>query len=722
MKTKGFLNKYTILGLILIIMSVYVKTEIQGSSFLEGDCFKPVLEKYVYKNTSSEKKTFVLQTEGEASPWMNANGKFTAKEQVLFTLNPNETKEIYTFTKPFCNVFSGKYFLTMKIKSTDNKVRETKKITFNVLESRDLSIKPVKKILVTTKCSETKTDITIKNNSKANEVILIKVFGLPEKWYKLSDTEFLLDKNKTKKIELKVTPECTASGKKDFNVLARIKGTEFFVFSPMETRIKNTQIIKISGKQTDFNACSETSETKTIEIENLGEKTDKIQFSTDYNKIRIEPETITLNGKSTAKVNLLIEKNPLMQNNKKTVKIKAKSLVFGNTFEKTIRIFFEDCYNLKELTDKNLENQAKTYCIEEPLTKTVSFINTGKKTVNGTTSIKGLKGKITPEKFSLQPGKKIDLKIIANLKDANNNTNSFELNITSKNLVLTKKIGFETEKCYSLQFSTSGFANKIVIPAGKEKVFTISLKNTGTKKQTASISVKAPFWVYFQPEKLELSPGTQKQFYVYLAPPIDAKDENKKISISVSGKYFFKKFDSNISTKNTLLKKTEKVDLNTLAKATQTSIKKEKIVLIEFALKNPLTERIKINKIEIVGYNTLQPSNLYLDANEEKTISTKISLGQATEKKIELELKIFTNKGVINKKVLVEVINSNNEEPPIKSALATSTVAIKGNNTNALIFFLFAVIIALFAYIGYIKKDNPDKKQTEKEPEILKKA
>ncbi|MEK6972953.1 MAG: hypothetical protein AABW72_02865 [archaeon] len=332
-------------NLILPILFILILTSVNafstfGTTFVEADCFNPGMAEFGIKNLENSTQKYVIEAIEETADWINLNGLWIKDNKLIFTLEPNETKALYGFIKPLCNTEPGEYIVALKIRENDNS--SLKNILVKVLDSRKIILDLNKSDISITQCEKAEFPISIKNNSKGNEIIEVVVDGLPQAWTAYTE-EFPLEKGKTADKTLWVLPTCTAKVKDyEFKVTAAIKGTNFYDEKTAKLTIDDAQNVYIEDKA--FVVCNELKENGTVIVKNLGLKKDLFHFKVEnLGKTSVTTADVELNPNEGIAVNILFDKVEGTGADK--VNFRVQSATFDKEYSKIFDVNKENCFD-----------------------------------------------------------------------------------------------------------------------------------------------------------------------------------------------------------------------------------------------------------------------------------------------------------------------------------------------------------------------------------------
>ncbi len=670
----GFLNKYTLLGLFLIILSLGAKADFVSGEFeLEGTCFDTVLAKYDFKNNWTETITYKLTAKGDGAEWVNVNGKWIGWETgtrdragpLVFELKPGETRVLIAYFGPCCYTKPGEY--TIGLQYSSEKGVKTREIKFTVLESRkiELEIEPQKATIG--QCEETEFEATVRNKSQLDETISLEFLGMDGEWLEIEKSEFMIEAGGEQQTTLKVEPGCMEGlGEYKGTARAKIKNTELFVEEDFFIEIIDKQEIKIMDRE--FTACNDVDEKKTITIKNSGRAEDLLALSIkgpDW--VHLREKSVSLNAGEEKQITLDFLGTDASETSA-SFTLTAESAVYGKTTAKAFGVEVKDCYKL------GIEkvSGAEKSCIENPLFFEFKAKNLSEKEVNVTAGITGLKAEIVPSSFSLEAGEEKTINAEFGFSGEIPGSKSFTLDIESENFSFSKEYGFGLEDCYAIEIGHEELCKGVEVTTGlevcpQEKIITSTVKNTGTKSQVVLIEITGLGWVFVEPEELALNPGEEKEFYTYFIPPVNAKEGTFTVSFKASAKDFLEKAAINVKVKH--IGPEEEIGISAESEIEEEIIETKKTVKARINLVNTGSCKLSVSGITAPEGVSFDFESFELDVNEKKTITATIFLGEETEaEEVSVPITITTDRGVIKKELNVSLKEETAEVGDIEGA------------------------------------------------------
>ncbi|MEM0360687.1 MAG: hypothetical protein QXK06_05115 [Candidatus Diapherotrites archaeon] len=717
-------NKYTILGLLLIMIGITAKADFVSGPFqLQAKCCESVLTEYEFKNNWPETIEYSLTAIGESADWVNINGQEIAKNPLVFSLEASETKKLYAFFTPCCYAKPGTYVIGLKYSS--KKGEKTQNITLSLPECRTLAVSVEPKNREAGQCEPALFEIKIANKSITMETVQAKIEGLPPEWLSIAlPQEFLLDKGAERAAQLKIEAPCNAELKTyTGKITAKIKGTDFSTSTDFSLEIKDKQAIQIgTDSQKKIQACNDREEQIAITIKNTGRAKDTLQLSLEAPEwIELKEKALVLEPNESKDIKLYFHTSNA-EEKEYPFTIKAFSPTYGKETVQEFKATIKDCFNLAITKVSGIESA----CIEDTLSYEFEAENTTKNAIIARASITGIKATVTPETFELRPAEKKKITVTFNLAGEKTGQKSFLLEIDSNYFKYAKEFSFNLNDCYSLEVSKKGLEKTIEMSAGafvcpQGKAITSTVKNTGTMEQTVSIKATGINWLKIEPSEITLKAGETKEFYAFLSPPVNITEGQYEALLEIKARDYSDKSKITVKVKTIGL---EQIDVSAESEIEQEILETEKTVKAKIKLKNTGNCKLTVTGIKGEGYTAKFDTEAFeLDVNEEKTITATISLGKSIEdKNISMQVTINTDKGVIKKTLLLDLAKEEATMEEIKpeetqTPIPTETISdqnkqeqaglatLGGNRLAnlAILFFLglIALIIVILTYQAY---------------------
>lgn len=680
------LNKYTLIGLLLILLSFGARAEFVSGEFeLEGDCFEAVFVNYDFKNNWTETVTYKLTAVGEGAEWVNINGQWIGwtpgskpgdeerSGPLVFELKPGETKILYAYFKPRCWTKPGKYVIGLQYSS--KKGVKTREIIFTVKESRkiELGVSPEK--IELGQCEPGEFDIKATNKSKIGETIELSVDGLKKEWIELSSKQFFLEKGAHRTVKLKVSPKCNDALKEyEGKAIAKIKNTELKTTKKLYVELIDKQEIQLGAeKERAFSACNDLVEEKEISVTNKGRAKDVLALSLDGPEwIELKDKAFTLKAGETQKARIVFHSGEIEEKDY-TFTLKAFSDLYEKETVQKFKVTIRDCYKL-EL--KKVSGPVEQ-CLEEPLSYEFLVKNIKERDSNVKVSVKGMSAEVSPAEFSLAEGKEQKVALAFDLSDETAGKKSFTLIVNAVNFELSKKFTLQLNDCYAIKLNAGNLTKTIEVSAGtkvwpQEKIITSTAKNTGTKSQILKLSVLGVDWILLEPQELALNPGEEREFYTYFVPPMTAKEGEHKAVLQANAKDFQKKIT--IKANVEIIGPEEEIDISAESKIEEEIIEEKKTVKATINLRNIGNRKLIVKDISAEEFNVeFEDTSFPLDVNEETAITATVFLGELEAEEISFPITIQTDRGPIKKMLTVSL---EKETAVVETPTPTETPAL----------------------------------------------
>jgi len=209
----------------------------------------------------------------------------------------------------------------------------------------------------------------------------------------------------------------------------------------------------------------------------------------------------------------------------------------------TLKIIPETCFSAEmEVRPKDL-----SVCLCSSASFEVSVKNTGKLPDNFTLRFQSYFLNQTIPEFGLNPGESKTFTFGFNIPlriDPGNYP--IKAVAVSNHFVLEEEANLnikEKGECYRVDMKAKEKVDGIKVVGGKKYLqeceavtVPVSLRNSGLHNDTYNIWVNGPEWVYVTPTTLALSPGEEKEVYLYISPPFDSEGN---YTINLTAKSFY---------------------------------------------------------------------------------------------------------------------------------------------------------------------------------------
>jgi uncharacterized membrane protein len=198
--------------------------------------------------------------------------------------------------------------------------------------------------------------------------------------------------------------------------------------------------------------------------------------------------------------------------------------------EDTADIVVENCY----AASMDISPQNQSVCFGTPVNYTVSVKNTGKLADSYTLKLDSQFMNASSQ-FSISPGQaRIESFTVQAPAESQAKDYPIRFSLQSGHLsassqaILTVK---PNSSCYSVQLISS---DQKFVQICNASTLTVTVKNTGEKKDKFSLTVDGPSWAYLSPNSVELGGGQQQDVYVYLSPCFNVEKKAYGIGIKAS--------------------------------------------------------------------------------------------------------------------------------------------------------------------------------------------
>ncbi len=715
-------NKFTVLGVLLVLLSFGVKAPFTEGDFeLGGDCFKITQETYVFQNNSAGTKNYTLTATGDGKDWINVSGKQIALEPLKFTLKAGESKEMPAFIKPCCCTLPKTYTIGLKVTGGEDL---TQVISFRVKDSRKISLALEPEIVEIGQCEKGEVTITVKNESQITEDYRLEVSGINEGWLELATTEFSLEKDSEREIKMFIQPPCDQKlGEYAGTLTVKIdECPELSEQAEVKVKIVDKQYIAIGSKEElEFGICNDVQEEREITVENLGRAEDSLKISIegpDWMQLREKAMTIKAGEKKTLHL-LLVESDA--DEGEYTATITAQSTKYGKETSAELKVMTEDCYNLTVEKTKGAEEA----CIENPLSYEFSLTNPKDTEISVSLSVEGLSATVNPKTLTLRPKESKSVTAAFDLEKEKPGKKEFALKVLSDNFKTSRTYGFELMNCYDLLVDYDGIREPIEIVISKgicqwEEVFTLKATNTGTMEQEVEISAGKVEWVTVEPAALDLKPDETKEFYVYVTPPLQTEEGSYTEILAVKARDYSREQRIKIDVSKV---EGEKPCLEAGSELEETIVTEEKTVKVKVMLTNTGNCALNITGVSSKAYSAaFEFEPFTLERGEEKVVNATLQLGKGFDaEEVELPLSIQTDRGILTQNVTVSLVEEAEEETPgaetgeekteeageeEEEAMPGGLLVLAPGTVNLLILLflaIVAVVIVMLAYYAYAK-------------------
>ena len=718
------LNKFTVLGLLLILISVGARADFTAGDFdLQVECCQSVFTTYEFTNNWAQTLTYRIKAVGDGAGWVNFNGKNLSEEELVFELKAGESKDLYAFVNPCCYTKQGEYVIGIEYKSA--KGTKTQEINVTVPECRTITLDVEPKKSVVGQCEKAEFEVKLSNQSIASENIEIEIEGIAEEWLDISGpTSFLLEKDGEKTLTVTVDAPCTAQLRKyPGKAIAKIKDTEFSVSDEFVFEIEDKQGILIgTAEQRDMKACNDLKDEKIISIKNNGRAKDALSLSIEGPEwAELKQKAVILDPDESKNITVYLNKGDIEEKGF-TFTLKAESQIFNKETEQIFHVEVKDCFAL----GFGKAAGAEEACLEEGLEYEFVVQNVKENDSEIKVGIEGMNAEITPTEFSLESGKEKTVKAVFDLSKETAGNKEFIVKVSGENFELEKSYVVKLNDCYAILLDPEKFSEGHLIEVGTQicpqaSIITSKVTNTGTKENTVTIKYTGPEWVLIQPTEMALAPGETKEFYAYFNAPITAEEGDFVVEAHLTATDYVETALSKLKVKQI---KAELIDVTADTELEEEIIETSTTIKAKINLKNTGNCSLEIKGITAEGFEVEFDSKAFvLDINEEKKVVATVFLGENFKgEEVTLPVTIETDRGFIKKTVKVNMseeevsIEETIQEPQAtietggeetEAAVMPASLASLGNATVNMVILLFlaivAVVIVILAYHTYTK-------------------
>jgi len=726
------LNKFTIFGLLLILISVGARADFTAGDFdLQVECCESVLTTYEFTNNYSQTLTYRLKSVGDGADWVNFNGRNLSEEELIFELNAGEAKDLYAFVNPCCYTKQGEYVIGIEYSSV--KGTKTQEINVSVPECRTIVLNVDPERSVVGQCEKAVFEVKLSNQSIASENIELEIEGIASEWLEVDGpTSFILEKDGERTLNITVDSPCTAQIREyPGRVIAKIKDTEFSVSDKFVFEVEDKQGIVIgTAEQRDMEACNDLKDERTISIENNGRAKDALSLSIEGPEwVELKQKAVILDPDESKNVTVYLDKGEI-EEKEFTFIMKAKSQIFNKETEQIFHVNVKDCFALGFGKAIGVEEA----CLEEGLEYEFVVENVKEKDSEIKVFIEGLTATIEPAEFSLKSGNEKTVKAVFDLTEETAGNKEFVVKVVGENFELEKSYVVKLNDCYAIASDHEEFSEDHLIEVGTQvcqnaSIITSTVTNTGTKTNTVTITYTGPEWVLIQPTELTLAPGETKEFYAYFNAPITAEEGDFVVEANLTATDHVETAVSNLEVKQI---KVELIDVTVESELEEEIVETSTTIKAKIHLKNTGNCSLEIKGMKAEGFEVeFDSTSFVLDINEERKVVATVLLGDNFEgEEVTVPVTIETDRGFIKKTVKVnlseeEVSIEETIEAPGETTEAEGEeeegvmpvgLATLGNTTVNMVILLFlaivAVVIVILAYHTYTKPTARGKGKT----------
>jgi uncharacterized cupredoxin-like copper-binding protein len=699
--------KRILVALAMLVIAINAFASIEGPDKLKADCFSEVIRaQYTITNDFSEKVVFTITIEGIKT---NFDAQIIPEK---LELGAGESGTVALYIKPCCWTKPGVY--TLALKASSRKGDFTKKIEFEVIESRKVSISIEPKTMQLGQCEEKSATITVENKGPIAETVILSLTSETE-IFELSTTELYIKAGSKKEVTLNARAPCKMTFGKDIaKISARIKGTEIESEASLTVEFVDKQKIEIEEKT--FEACNDIEETKALKIKNAGRAKDELRLSMEGPAwLALEQKTLSIDANEEAELKLKFKK--VDEEGDFNFIIKAYSTLYDKETTKELNVSLKDCY---KVTIEKVAGKEKACIEEKTLNYTFRLSNEKATEIKLALAISGLDGTLDKDTITLRPKEEVEVKAKMDIASERPGKKTLTFKATSAEFSETITTEIELEDCYALSVDASNLQKEIKIEVSPQlcpqsKLIVLEATNTGTKEQEVKLSVSGIKWIYLEPKKLELKPAETKEFYLYIGPSVTEQPGSYTGKLLVEATDYKKDFSIKVDLVSVTLP--EKVSIAAEAEIEETIIEQEKTVKAKIKLQNTSDCVLEVLDINVERYNVeIRPETFTMDKNASVELTATIYLGKGFDQNtIKLPLVILTDRGIIKKTIAIDLVGKKVEEVSVEmptpeeteapAAPAAQVVAMPIANIIVLLFLaVVAIVIIILAYYAYTQE------------------
>ncbi len=435
----------------------------------------------------------------------SVQGKWFSFAPAVIDLTSKRCEDVFVFITPDCYALAGDYKVPLSISGPESIVKDYD-LVVRQCHKADLNI--IQTSLLASPCSNAKTRFVLKNTGSFGDEFVLVQKGLADNWATYPQEKIVLAPFSSFEGELSVTPFCNAEAKNySFELSAINTKTNFSVSKSLSLSVPDTapfSVGKLFGESKSYKKtlCEESDFEEYFEVSSVSMRSDKVMLSLlDSNKAPLLDEVaqfdknfVLIDKNKSEGVSLLIKRSA----GTKTGFIRAYSFEYDKNFDIPFEFVFENCFDAS-IERKSSEvsqcfsNRSEDFIVKNTGTKqstvSVEFFIDGRSA--GTKELVLLKGESKSVSFLVYPS--VSKKSL------------FEARIFSQYFSKDINYDFEFENCFDLSADVSniGTCPSLTID------YVFDVKNNGTKPQTVTLSINAP-WLDVSPGPFEIDANATK--------------------------------------------------------------------------------------------------------------------------------------------------------------------------------------------------------------------
>jgi uncharacterized membrane protein len=432
------------------------------------------------------------------------------------TLAPGESQTVQLWFNPDLDRQEGEY--TFRIDAESRATGETYSTEGTVEVLRDHTVNV-----------EVENPGTVCRDEEAVYTVFVTNSGTQEEVFELSadaghfsQEEVRVDRGETETVDL-TRSSAIAVNDRSFNIKAESTSSYAEDVTSTSFEVESCYESSTTVNPENQRSAALTEAEFDVTIQNQGTRSDSFVLSTNYGELEDTELNIAAGDSRTTTLTYTPEE------------LEDRSIDVTAEGESTSSATAElEVYNGQDVS-VDFESNSQNVCEAETFEKEFTLENTGE--AADTYSVSASRGELSGEQVELDPGETRRMELDFNSSEYTvGETYEAEVNVQSETFPEPSKSAvssFTVEDCYNLEMS--------VIPkvqsAGENRsvLYEIHLENTGTKKNTYTVSGEGPDWISIRPGVVNVNSGDTGKSYVYAGIPYNQVDGTEEITVSASG-------------------------------------------------------------------------------------------------------------------------------------------------------------------------------------------
>lgn len=426
-----------------------------------------------------------------------------ASETVKVTLSPPAT-------------LKGLQTVDITVASTSSYAKAGTKLQLNIKDCFDysLSIRPTSDDVCTGESQNYDLEINNIGNTDTFTIQTTPSYVVPE----LKTVSVSTGK---KIVKLTVTPKQKGILTFDVSVTSGMSNTTKKASASIDSQECRAVAVVISPS--DKQACFGSTVEYMVTVKNTGIRTDT--FTLTPSRGTLEKTSVTLNAGQSQTVKLSIPTSKNLSD-EEIVTVSATS---GEIIDSSNTILkLENCYDAKI----TLLPERTDVCPCSTASYSASLENTGKQTDSYTLTYSNM-----TEKVTLRAGEKRNVTFTVAVSCSQTTSSQVSVSASSPNLQVsdTSTLTVKSKNvCFGVDLSNG---QNVTVNALQGVAIPVKVKNVGQTKQTFTLSLRGPEWMYISPTTISLTAGELKEVYVYASPPFGTKEGTYKATVTSSSEF-----------------------------------------------------------------------------------------------------------------------------------------------------------------------------------------